>query len=115
METEDRTSGFKHALARFGRTLKSIDVRQTIVDHPFAAIGVAAAAGALLGGARPMPERGRISSAVISTLGLIAFKLVRDTAIRELGMAAKNIVFAPREAAEGIPNPPSGIRYTPAL
>jgi hypothetical protein len=119
IETEDKTSGFKQKLGQWGRSLKRIDVRQTIVDNPFAAVGIAAALGAIAGVARPMPERGRLSGAIISTLGLIAFKLVRDTAIRELGTAAKKFVFERREqegSSFGEQSQSSGgVRYTPAL
>ena len=66
---EQETSGIKRRLGAFGRRIKRVDLQGTIASHPFAAVGIAAGVGALLGLARPMPRRGRISGAMMALLG----------------------------------------------
>lgn len=122
-ELEDRSATFKervtNRLGQAGRALKKIDLRKQIVAYPFAAVGIAAAAGAIVGLVRPKPQKGRISSALISTLGIIGFRLVREAAVRELGMAAKNYVLNKREGAQegfaGQSTENRGVRYSPAV
>jgi hypothetical protein len=122
-EVEDRTAGFKervtNKLGQAGRSLKKIDLRKQIVAYPFAAVGIAAAAGAIVGLVRPKPQKGRISSALISTLGIIGFRLVREAAVRELGQYAKNYVLNKREGGqEGFAGQAAenrGVRYSPAV
>jgi len=122
-EFEDRTASLKdrvtERLGEVGRSLKKIDLRKQIVAYPFAAVGIAAAAGAIVGLARPMPQRGRISGALISTLGLIGFRLVRETAMRELGQYAKNYLLNKKDGQEGFAGQTtesrSGVRYSPAV
>lgn len=125
-EIEDRSEALKdrvqERLGQFGRSLKKIDLRKQIVAYPFAAIGIAAAAGVIVGLARPKPQPGRISGALISTLGLIGFRLVREAAVRELGQYAKNYMMNRGNGAQA----PStnigaqsvegggGVRYSPA-
>ena len=77
-------SGFKHRLGQFGRKIKRIDVRHQIETHPFAAVGIGVAAGALIGFVRPKPQRGRITGALFATLGMIGFRLVREAAVTQL-------------------------------
>ncbi len=119
---EDRSASFKERakerLGAAGRSLKKIDLRKQIVAYPFAAVGIAAAAGAIVGLVRPTPQKGRISSALISTLGLIGFRLVREAAVRELGQAAKNYVLNKREGQEGFAGQTTesrGVRYSPSV
>jgi hypothetical protein len=106
-------------LGQFGRSLKKIDLRKQIVAYPFAAVGIAAAAGVIVGFARPKPQKGRVTSALISTLGIIGFRLVREAAVRELGQYAKNFVMNRREGetqefgAQSVES--GGVRYSPAL
>jgi hypothetical protein len=122
-EIEDRTSALKERvqqrLGQVGRSLKKVDLRKQIVEFPFAAIGIAAAAGALVGLVRPKAQPGRITGALISTLGVIGFRLVREAAVKELGAYAKNYVLnrnngqssnVGAQSAEG----GGGVRYSPA-
>lgn len=115
---EHAEAAVKHRLGQVGRTLKKVDLRKQIIEFPFAAVGIAAAAGAIVGLVRPTPERGRISGALISTLGVIGFRLIRETAMRELGTYAKNYVLNRKDqnadlGGQGVEG--GSVRYTPAL
>jgi hypothetical protein len=123
-EIEDRTAALKdrvqEKLGQVGRSLKKVDLRKQIVDYPFAAVGIAVAAGALIGLVRPKPQPGRISGALISTLGVIGFRLVREAAVRELGQYAKNYVLnrdggsrSTNIGAQSVEGG-GGVRYSPA-
>jgi hypothetical protein len=123
-EIEDRTAALKdrvqQRLGQVGRSLKKVDLRKQIVDYPFAAVGIAAAVGAIVGLVRPKPQPGRITGALISTLGLIGFRLVREAAVRELGQYAKNYVLnrdggraSTNIGAQGV-EAGGGVRYSPA-
>jgi hypothetical protein len=120
-ESRDTESGIKQKLGQFGRSLKKVDVRARIVDYPFAAVGIAAATGAIIGLVRPKPQPGRISGALITTLGMIGFRLVREAAARELGQYAKNYILNRRDenaqtSSLGSQNVEGGsVRYTPTL
>jgi hypothetical protein len=76
--------------------------------------------GAIIGLVRPAPQRGRISGALISTLGLVGFRLVREAAVRELGQYAKNYILN-RDTGSASTNIGAqsvegggGVRYSPA-
>jgi hypothetical protein len=123
-EIEDRTTALKdriqQRLGQAGRSLKKIDLRKQIVDYPFAAVGIAAAAGAIIGLVRPKPQPGRITGALISTLGIVGFRLVREAAVRELGQYAKNYILN-RDTGSASTNIGAqsvegggGVRYSPA-
>jgi hypothetical protein len=120
IDIEETESGIKQKLGQFGRSLKRIDLRKQIVEYPFAAIGIAAAAGAIVGLVRPKPQAGRFSSLLFTTLGAIGFRLVRDTAVRELGNYAKNR-FLNRDQNEGASagfgaqNEGGSVRYSPSV
>jgi len=86
------TSKIKQTFFAARRKLKAIDVRQSIVDNPFAAVGIGIAVGALVGLLRPKPQPGRISGAVVSAAGLLVYRLIRDTAMVELGRIASQLV-----------------------
>ena len=90
LEDQGRFEAAKQKLGQLGRKLKRIDVRESIVDHPFAAIGIAAAVGALIAFARPMPKRGRVASAVVAGLSAIGIRLLREAALRQFGDIAKS-------------------------
>jgi hypothetical protein len=120
IETLDaEQSAIKQKLGQVGRSLKKVDLRKQIVDYPFAAIGIAAAAGAIIGLVRPKPEPGRFSSLLFTTLGAIGFRLVREAAVKELGTYAKNYLlnrdqdastFGARSQNEG-----GSVRYSPSV
>ncbi len=86
---EEEVSGLKRRLGQLGRRIKRVDVRSQIVDHPFAAVGIAAGVGAIIGIARPMPRRGRVSAAVIALATTIGFRLVREAVMMQLTQLAK--------------------------
>ena len=89
---EQEASGIKQKLGNIGRRIKRIDLRSTIVDHPFAAVGIATGVGALIGLARPMPQRGRVSGAMMALLGTVGFRLLREAAMVQLGQYAKGLL-----------------------
>ena len=112
---EQEATGIKQRLGAFGRRIKRIDLQGTIASHPFAAIGIAAGVGALVGLARPMPKRGRVSGAMMALLGTIGFRLVREAAMVQLGQYAKGM-FAKNQQPEGMQAnvPQAGTQSTPA-
>lgn len=83
------TSGIKHKLGQLGRRIKRIDLRSQIIEHPLAAVGIAAGLGVVAGIARPMPRRGRMSGALIAMLSTIGYRLVRDAAMVHVAEYAK--------------------------
>jgi hypothetical protein len=85
-----RFGAVKDKLGQVGRKLKRIEVRESIVDHPFAAIGIAAGIGAILGLARPMPERSRVGGLVMAGLSALGMRLIRQAAMEHLGGMAKD-------------------------
>ena len=121
IEVENEQSAVKQKLGQIGRSLKKVDLRKQIVEYPFAAVGIAAAAGALVGLVRPKPQPGRFSSLLFTTLGAIGFRLVREAAVKELGQYAKNYLLNRRDQAAqassfgGQQVEGGNIRYTPAL
>jgi hypothetical protein len=106
-------SAIKQKLGQVGRSLKKLDLRKQIVDYPFAAVGIAAAAGVIVGLVRPKPEPGRFSSLLLTTLGAIGFRLVREAAVKELGTYARNYIANRRDNDERAEQ--GSVRYTPAL
>ena len=82
-------TGFKQRLGQLGRTIKRIDVRSEVVTHPFAAVGICAAAGALVGLVQPSSS-GRLGRALVALTGAIGFRLVREAAMARLGTFARD-------------------------
>jgi hypothetical protein len=89
---EDEAQSIKQRLGALGRRIKRVDLRSQIVDHPFMAVGIAAGVGALIGLARPMPKRGRVSGAAMALLSTIGFRLAREAAMVQLGQYAKGLL-----------------------
>ncbi len=85
-----RFSAVKDKLGQVGRKLKKIEVRESIVDHPFAAIGIAAGIGAIIGLARPMPNRSRVGSLVMAGLSALGMRMIRQAAMEHLGGMARD-------------------------
>ena len=90
----------KEKLGQFGRTLKRIEVRESIVDHPFAAIGIAAGVGAIIGLARPMPNHSRIGGLVMAGLSALGMRFIRQIAMEQLGVMAKDWLTGQRGQAD---------------
>jgi hypothetical protein len=89
---QDEASGIKQRLGQLGRRIKRVDLRSQIMDHPFPAVGIALGVGALIGLARPMPKRGRVSGAMMALLSTIGFRLVREAAMVQLAQYAKGML-----------------------
>lgn len=99
---EEDISGLKRRLGKIGRRIKRVDVRSRIVDHPFTAVGIAAGVGAIVGLARPMPQRGRVSAALIALATTIGFRLVREAVVMQLAELAKERFVGPRPVEPGM-------------
>lgn len=113
--TEDENaSGIKHKLGQLGRRIKRVDLRSQIIAHPFAAIGIAAGVGAVIGLARPMPRRSRISGAVVAALSTLGFRLAREAVMVQLSDFAKQRLGGQHDAREGMASsvPQSGTTAT---
>lgn len=85
-------SAFKQRLGEVRRRIKNIDLRGAVIDHPFPAVGIGFAAGALLGLIRPMPKRSRISNALFAAGTALAFRFIREAAFKELGAYARDLI-----------------------
>jgi len=108
---EREASGIKQRLGAFGRRIKRVDLRGTIVSHPFAAVGIAAGVGALVGLARPMPKRGPISGAMMALLSTIGFRIVREAAMVRLGQYARGVLSKDDEPGMQANVPQAGTTY----
>ena len=108
-EHPGRIEAAKQKLGQFGRKLKKIEVRESIVDHPFAAIGIAAGIGAIIGLARPMPHKGRVSALVMAGISAIGMRVIREAAMRQLGTMAKDWLTGQQTGQAG-----AGPAYSPA-
>ena len=89
LEDRGRMDAVKEKLGQVGRKLKRIEVRESIVDHPFAAVGISAAVGAVIALARPVPERSRTGNLFMAALSAIGLRIVREAAMRQFGSMAK--------------------------
>jgi hypothetical protein len=97
---DEETSTIKRTFFAARRRIKAIDLRQSVGDNPFAAVGIGLAAGALVGLLRPKPQPGRITSALVSAAGLLAYRLIRDTAVVELGRYASQLLANDKPSAD---------------
>jgi hypothetical protein len=77
-------SELKQRLGHLRSQIKRIDLREAIVTHPFTALGIGVAAGALIGFVRPMPRRGRISKAMFAMATAFGIRMLRDMAFQQL-------------------------------
>ena len=85
IEHQGRIDAAKQKLGQLGRKLKKIEVRESI-----AAIGIAAGIGAIIGLARPMPERSRIGALVMAGISALGMRVIREAAMVHLGGIAKD-------------------------
>ena len=91
-------SGIKQRLGDFGRRIKRIDVRGQIVAHPLPAAGIAIAAGALVGILRPMPKRSVLGSLMMSTLGFVGYRALREALLAQAAIFAREFFKTPATA-----------------
>jgi hypothetical protein len=82
-------SRFEHLRARITERAEQIDLRARIATHPLSTIGIAFAAGAIIGLIRQVPERGRVSTALRAAAGAIALRLAREVVAYQLGDVAR--------------------------
>lgn len=103
LEDRGRLGAVKEKLGQVGRKLKRIEVRESIIAHPFAAIGIGAAIGAAIGLARPMPRHGRVSNVVMAALSAIGLKLIREAAMQHVGGMAKDWLASKQQGRQQEP------------
>ena len=101
METEPDQPSPAERLAelrdRFEETLRRLDLRARLEEHPWELVGTAALLGAWLGFAPPkvrpvregMTLRARLGDMLLTSLGALALRLVREAAFRQVGQVAK--------------------------
>jgi hypothetical protein len=99
---EDEARGIKQKLGQLGRRIKRVDLRSTIVEHPLPAIGIAAAVGALVGLARPMPRRNPITGALIAIASTVGFRVMREAVMVQLFDLAKQRFAGQQGATSGM-------------
>jgi hypothetical protein len=99
---DDEAHGIKQKLGQLGRRIKRVDLRSTIIEHPLPAIGVAAAVGALIGLARPMPKRNPLTGALIAIASTIGFRVMREAVMVQLLDLAKERFGGQRDASSGM-------------
>lgn len=96
--TEGRSTSFAVRFERIGRRLDAMAERLALGDriaaHPWRAVGIAAAAGALVGLALDRrsdaaPKRRTLTDIAVAALAGMALRQVRDLAIREAAGAAR--------------------------
>ena len=119
MDTEPDQPSSAERLAelrdRFEATLRRLDLRARIEEHPWELIGTAALLGAWLGFAPPkvrpvregMSLRARLGEMLLSSLGALALRLVREAAYRQFCQVAKRWW---EEASNAAP-PDSDVQY----
>lgn len=107
---EEEATGIKRKLGNLGRRIKRIDLRSQITSHPFAAIGIAAGVGAIIGLARPMPKRGPISGALMAITSAIGFRMLREAAMIQLGQYAKSLLSKDEQEGMQANVPQAGAR-----
>jgi hypothetical protein len=103
LEDRGRFDAVKDKLGQVGRKLKRIEVRESIVAHPFVAIGIGAAVGAALGLIRPMPKKSRVGGAVMAALSAIGLKVIREAAMQHLGGMAKDWLHEKQQGYQAQP------------
>lgn len=86
----DEGSTLRQKLGSVRRRIKQIDLREKIIEYPFAAVGIGLAAGALVAIIRPKPQPGRVTSALVTVAGALAFRLIREAAVAQLGGFARD-------------------------
>ena len=82
-------SRFEHIRAKIVDRAEQIDLRGRIATHPLATIGIALAAGAVIGLVRQVPERSRVRTALRAAAGAIVVRVMREVAAYQLGDMAR--------------------------
>jgi len=86
---EQAESKIKQTFRAARRRVKQIDLRQIVVDNPFAAVGIGIAAGAAVGLIRPMPKRGPVDRLLTGLVTTMVFRAIKQAAFAQLGVYAK--------------------------
>ncbi|HTL38771.1 MAG TPA: hypothetical protein VL326_36825 [Kofleriaceae bacterium] len=106
---EQAESKIKQTFRAARRRVKQIDLRQIVVDNPFAAVGIGLAAGAAVGLVRPMPKRGPVDRLLTGLVTTMVYRAIKQAAFAQLGVYAKDYLKSKndeRSAREVNVNPP---------
>lgn len=87
---EEGESRIKQTFRAARRRVKQIDLRQIIVDNPFAAVGIGLAAGVAVAFIRPMPKRGPVDRLLTGLVTTMVIRAVKQAAFAQLGVYAKD-------------------------
>ena len=97
-------TGIKNRLGQFGRKIKQVDLRQQIVSNPFPAIGIAAAAGAIIALVQPAPKKHRVTGALLTVLGAVGYRFVREAVMTYAQTYAKQWLAGSKTTTGTNPN-----------
>lgn len=106
-----KTTRIKQRLGQLGRQIKQVDLRQEIVSHPFPALGIAAAAGAIIALVQPAPKPHRIRGALLTLIGAVGLRFIREAAMNYASTYAKEWLRGSKVTAGTNPNAGTDQRY----
>jgi hypothetical protein len=89
---EESASKIKQKFGAARRRIKQIDLRQIVVDNPFAAVGIGLAAGAAVGLIRPMPKRGPVDKLLTGLITGMVYRAIKQAAFAQLGTYAREYI-----------------------
>ena len=89
---EEGASKIKQTFGAARRRIKQIDLRQIVVDNPFAAVGIGLAAGAAVGLIRPMPKRGPVDKLLTGLITGMVYRAIKQAAFAQLGTYAREYI-----------------------
>lgn len=104
---------------RLAYVIERLDLRAQVEQHPWEIVGAAAMLGAWLGFAPPRVKvaerrglRARVADGLLSAVGAIAVRLVREAALRQVGEVAKKWW---EETARGAPAQDTVVHVAPVV
>jgi hypothetical protein len=89
---EEGASKIKQKFGAARRRIKQIDLRQIVVDNPFAAVGIGLAAGAAVGLIRPMPKRGPVDKLLTGLITGMVYRAIKQAAFTQLAGYAREYI-----------------------
>jgi hypothetical protein len=101
---EESTSKIKQTFRAARRRVKQIDLRQIVVDNPFAAVGIGLAAGAAVGLIRPMPKRGPVDRLLTGLVTTMVYRAIKQAAFAQLGVYARDYLNKSKSEERNAPD-----------
>lgn len=86
---ENSKSKIQQTFRAARRRVKQIDLREIVVENPFAAVGIGLAAGAAVGLIRPMPKRGPVDKLLTGLVTTMVYRAIKQAAFAQLAGYAK--------------------------